>query len=198
MAKKTRKEADKKQHDEVSGDSKRKNKFIVIGVIVAVVAAIAFYGYRLDNTIDSSFASIDGITCETKEYSTFHVHAHLDIFVDGHPLTVPEGVGFGVARNKVPPVTECLYWLHTHKPDGIIHIESPQTHNFTLGQFFDVWKSTSGGAPPTNEEPIIHVNGDLVTTKLNETPLNAHDEIVLVYGNPPPNIPTFYQFPEGL
>ena len=190
MAKKTRKEADKKQHDEVSGDSKRKNKFIVIGVIVAVVAAIAFYGYRLDNTVDSSFASIDGITCETKEYSIFHVHAHLDIFVDGHPLSVPAGIG--IEDNK------CLYWLHTHKPDGIIHIESPQSRNFTLGQFFDVWKSSSGGVPPTNEEPIIHVNGDLVTTKLNETPLNAHDEIVLVYGNPPPNIPTFYQFPEGL
>src|SRR5437879_1481721 len=191
MAKKTKNKTDKKQHDEVSGDSKRKNKFIVIGVIVAVVAAIAFYGYKLDNTVDNSFASIDGIACETKEYSIFHVHTHLDIFVDGHPLTVPAGIG--IEDNK------CLYWLHTHQPDGIIHIESPQTRNFTLGQFFDMWKSSSsGGVPPTNEEPIIHVNGDLVATKLNETPLNAHDEIVLVYGNPPPNIPTFYQFPEGL
>ena len=69
MAKKTRNKTDKKQHDEVSGDSKRKNKFIVIGVIVAVVAAIAYYGYKLDNTVDSSFASVDGIACETKEYS---------------------------------------------------------------------------------------------------------------------------------
>jgi len=28
--------------------------------------------------------------------------------------------------------------------------------------------------------------------------MSAHDEIVLVYGNVPQNMPSFYQFPEGL
>jgi hypothetical protein len=90
----------------------------------------------------------------------------------------------------------CLYWLHTHTPDGVIHIESPQERGFTLGQFFGIWKSTSTGLPPS-EDPVVYVNGHVVTTSLKDTPLHAHDEIALVYGNPPTNIPAFYQFPEG-
>jgi hypothetical protein len=189
MAKKIKKQVDGKQPSEAARPSKHKNKFIIIGIIAAVVASIAYVSYRQDSTIDTGFATIDGIPCETQEYLTFHVHAHLDIFVGGDPLTVPAGVGI--------PNNACLYYLHTHTPDGVIHIESPKEQGFTLGQFFDIWRSTSTGFPPANEEPVIHVNGNLVTTKLNDTPLHPHDEIVLVYGNPPATIPAFYQFPEG-
>jgi len=79
----------------------------------------------------------------------------------------------------------------------VIHIESPKERDFTLGQFFDIWRSTGKGIPPADKEPTIYVNGNQTTTKLNDTPLHAHDEIVLVYGNPPSRIPAFYQFPEG-
>ena len=188
MVKKIRKEAEGKE-PEPSRPSKHRNKFIIIGIIAAVVATIAYVSYRQDNTISSGFAAVNGIPCETHEYFTFHVHTHLDIFVGGGPLTVPAGIG--IEDNT------CLYWLHTHTPDGVIHIESPKEQNFTLGQFFDIWRSTSKDIPPTDKEPTIYINGNLVATKLNEIPLNAHDEIVLVYGNPPPNIPAFYQFPEG-
>jgi len=179
--------ADKKPHDDI-GKKSQKNKFIIMCIVAAVVATIAFASYKLDNTVDNGFSLVDGIPCETTEFSTYHIHAHLDIFVNNQPLTIPAFIG--IEDNT------CLYWLHTHKTDGIIHIESPQTHDFSLGQFFDMWKSTNTGMPPSNE-PIIYVNGNVVTTKLKDTPLNAHDEIVLVYGNPPSNIPTFYQFPEG-
>jgi hypothetical protein len=173
-----------------SGDpgKKSKNKFIIIGIIAAVVATIAFVSYKLDNTVDSSSSLVDGIPCETTEFFTYHIHVHLDIFVNGQSHSVPAFIGIND--------NTCLYWLHTHKDDGIIHIESPQTHDFSLGQFFDIWKSTSNGMPPS-DEPIIYVNGNVVTTKLKDTALNAHDEIVLVYGNPPPNIPKSYEFPEG-
>jgi hypothetical protein len=179
--------ADKKPHDDI-GKKSQKNKFIVIGLVAAVVATIAFVSYKLDNPIDNGFSLVDGIPCETTEFTTYHIHAHLDIFVNGQSLTVPQSIG--IEDNT------CLYWLHTHKTDGIIHIESPQPRDFSLGQFFDIWKSTKTGMPPS-DEPLIYVNGNVVTTKLKDTPLNAHDEIVLVYRNPPSNIPTFYQFPEG-
>ena len=189
MTKKIRKEAEGKQPDGSSRPSKHKNKFIIIGIIAAVVASIAYVSYRQDNPTDNSLATIDGIPCETQEYLTFHVHAHLDIFVGGDPLTVPAGVGIND--------NTCLHWLHTHKTDGVIHIESPKERDFTLGQFFDIWRSTGKGIPPADKEPTIYVNGNQTTTKLNDTLLHAHDEIVLVYGNPPSRIPAFYQFPEG-
>lgn len=189
MVKKKDKDSKKEQPETSATSFMHRNKLIAIGVIAAIVAGIAYYSYKLDTTIDTEFAAIDGIPCETKEYVTFHIHTHLDVFVDGHALTVPALIGI--------KDSSCLYWLHTHTGDGIMHIESPKNLNFTLNQFLDIWRTT-GTNPPPNSEPIIYINGQVVSTNLSETNLNSHDEIVLVYGNPPPNIPAFYQFPQGL
>ncbi|MDE1829021.1 MAG: hypothetical protein KGI25_01735 [Thaumarchaeota archaeon] len=186
MAKKPKDES-KKAPDKTP--SKSKNKLIAIGIIAAIIAGAAYFLHKSDNTVDSGYASIDGIPCETQEYSTFHIHAHLDTFVNGQHVTVPQYVG--IEDNK------CLYWLHTHDNSGIIHIEAPQQQNFTLSQFIDVWKNTGSTQPPSGD-PIIFVNGQEVSTNLANTQLNAHDEIAIVYGQTPPNIPSFYQFPEGL
>ncbi len=189
MDKKKDKHRDKEQPEIGAKSFKHKNKLIAMGVIVAIVAGIAFYLHKSDNTVDTSFSLIDGIPCETQEYGTFHIHAHLDVFVNGNAYPVPALIG--IEDNT------CLYWLHTHSTDGIMHIEAPQAQDFTLGQFLDVWKST-GNTPPPSGDPIIYVNGQVVSTTPATTKLNAHDEVVLVYGNPPSNILKFYQFPEGL
>jgi hypothetical protein len=179
-----------KKHNDEKRPRKTKNKIIAIAIVAAIVATLAIVSYKLDNnTKASNFPLVDAIECDTTEYTVFHIHAHLDIFVDSQPLTVPAFIG--IEDNT------CLYWLHTHTPNGVIHIESPQERGFTLGQFFDIWQSTSTGMPPSGIEPIIYVNGQAVTTSLKDTPLHIHDEIVLVYGTPPTNIPSFYQFPEG-
>ena len=179
----------KEPHTETSSN-KHRNKMIVIAITSVIMASVAIISYKLDNTTTSSIQTIDSIGCGGMEYSVFHIHAHLDIFVSGQPIIVPASIG--IKDNT------CLYWLHTHKSDGMIHIEAPKLQNFSLGEFIDIWRSTSTGLPPTNENPVIYVNGQVVTTSLKDTPLNAHDEIVLVYGNPPSYIPRFYQFPEGL
>jgi len=187
MAKKINKDGDKKVPD--NKGSKNKNKLIAIGIIAAIGAGVAYYLHESDNTVDTTYAVIDGIPCETQEYTTFHIHAHLDVFVNGQHTTVPQYIGIMDSK--------CLYWLHTHDNSGIMHIESPLQQNFTLNQFLDVWRTTSTSATPSGE-PIIFVNGQEVSTKLSDTQLNAHDEIAIVYGQAPPNIPSFYQFPEGL
>ncbi|MBI3639584.1 MAG: hypothetical protein HY223_04625 [Thaumarchaeota archaeon] len=179
-----------KKHNDEKRPRKTRNKIIAIAIIAAIVATLVVALSKLDNTKADNTVLIDGIECDTTEYVTFHVHAHLDIFVDSHPLTVPAFIG--IENNN-----HCLYWLHTHSTDGVIHIESPKERGFTLGQFFDIWQSTSKGMPPNDQDPIIYVNGKVVTTSLKDTPLYAHDEITLVYGNPPINMPSFYQFPEG-
>ena len=77
-------------------------------------------------------APIDGIHCDVQEGAVEHIHAHLQLFDRGRALVVPEDIG-------IPNGGACLYWLHTHAEDGIIHIESPVRRTFTLGEFFDVW-----------------------------------------------------------
>src|SRR4051794_11178112 len=48
-----------------------------------------------------------GLAPELYEPLTYHVHPHLDIYVNGKPLTVPAGIGInvhdpGVKSGKVP------------------------------------------------------------------------------------------------
>src|SRR5579859_2488454 len=37
-----------------------------------------------------------GLVPETYEHLTYHVHAHLDIFVNGKPVVVPAGIGIDI------------------------------------------------------------------------------------------------------
>lgn len=177
----------KKDKDSPVKPTKGKNKLVMLGIIVAIIAGVAYAVYRSDNTVDSNFATIDGIPCETQEYTTFHIHAHMDIFSNGQHVGIPAQIGLE---------NTCLYWLHTHTSDGIIHIESPKQKDFTVGQFFNIWKATNKGFP-TSGTPEIFVNGNLVSTSMSDTVMHAHDEIVLAYGDVPQNMPSFYQFPEG-
>src|SRR5690348_15689931 len=74
---------------------------------------------------------IVGISCDEMEGSRIHIHQHLAIYDHGKPVAIPSNVGRPLQR-------ACLYWVHTHTPDGIIHIESPATRTFTLGDFFTI------------------------------------------------------------
>jgi len=133
---------------------------------------------------------IAGIRCERQEYGNFHIHAHLDIFIDGKPQAVPESIGI-IDRT-------CLYWMHTHDPSGIIHIEAPETRAFMLAQFFEIWKSTAKGVPATKEALKIYVNGKRVNGRLEQVEIGPLAEIALVYGKEPAAIPSSYDFSKNL
>ncbi|SMH71256.1 hypothetical protein [Candidatus Nitrosotalea okcheonensis] len=178
----------KKIKEEKSNTKKRNGKIIVLLVMTGVIVGIVYAGYMSNNASPSAAPAVDGIECNTSEITTFHIHAHLDFYVNSNHLTVPERIG--IVDNK------CLYWLHTHDSSGVIHIESPKSQEFTLGQFMDIWKA-SGDFPIYGATAKIFVNGQLVNTSSNDTKINKHDEIALVYGNVPPAIPSFYQFDPG-
>ena len=162
-----------------------------IGIGYAVVSSKALSG--------SSAAAlpIDGIQCNNVEQLVFHNHAHLDIFINGQPYKVPSQIGI---------TGRCFYWLHTHDESGVIHIESPVVKNYTLGQFFDIWNKTSsnnqifGDIANGKNIPTVYVNGKKLSSGVNykDIKLNQHDEIAIIYGKPPANIPSTYNFAEGL
>src|SRR5438105_14556795 len=76
--------------------------------------------------------TIKGISCDAQEGQRIHIHQHLAIFDHGKRVLVPQYIG-------IPQAAHCIYWLHTHTPDGIIHVEAPLDRSFTLGDFFAVW-----------------------------------------------------------
>ncbi|MBI4895046.1 MAG: hypothetical protein HY831_01000 [Candidatus Aenigmarchaeota archaeon] len=157
--------------------------YAVIAVIILIVIGLGVFFLTQPKS-----DSLDVIPCNNMEQNGFHIHAHLDIFVDGQLYTVPAGIGI---------TNTCLYWLHTHDYSGIIHIEAPSKRTFMLGQFLDIWKKSSVDSTMPIGSPIAYVNGKDVSVDYRNIELNSHDEIALVYGKAPKVVPSSYDFPPG-
>lgn len=135
---------------------------------------------------------VDGIKCLPSEQVVYHIHAHLQVFVDGQPRQLPGGIGIiEPAAQQTPEgpffgATRCYYWLHTHTADGIIHIESPTQRIYTLGQFFDEWRQalSSNSVAGAHGTVTAYVDGKLWTKDPRAIPLVSHAEIQLEVGGP--------------
>jgi hypothetical protein len=151
--------------------------------------------------------SVDGIPCGATEMLTFHIHAHLTIFVTGAARKVPAGIGIAPPRTvqNVPGygsfVTggSCFAWLHTHAADGIVHIEAPSPETYTLGNFFDVWGEplSSDQVGPAHGAVTAFFNGKVWTGDPRAIPLQKHAQIQLMVGKPLVE-PVQVTFPNGL
>jgi hypothetical protein len=135
---------------------------------------------------------VDGIRCPQTEQLVYHIHAHLQVYVDGQPRQLPGGIGIiqPVAQptqyGPAYAATRCYYWLHTHTADGIIHIESPIHRIFTLGDFFDEWRQPlSAHVVATAQGPVVaFVNGKRWTGSPRDIPLLPHAVIQISVGTP--------------
>jgi hypothetical protein len=141
-----------------------------------------------------------GLTPLGQEGQVLHIHQHLDIFVDGKHVTVPQFSGIKLNKEgNLDFITE----LHTHATDGIIHLESPVAQSYSLGQFFGAWglnlsSNCIGGLCSPPGQIKFYVNGNQITGNPVRLVLQQHDEIAIVYGKPPATIPSSYNWPAGL
>jgi hypothetical protein len=137
-----------------------------------------------------------GLTPLTEEGQVVHIHQHLDVYVEGRKVTVPDGIGIAADRGFISD-------LHTHDATGIMHVESPTVQSFSLGQYFAVWgvplsakcigslceKSAKGEAcvgaacgGSSAKELRVWVDGAPVTADPTRIVLAEHQEIVIAYG----------------
>jgi hypothetical protein len=138
--------------------------------------------------------TIDGVQCNSNEQLAYHHHIHLAIFVNGQPRPVPLGIGMVppalVQKSSTGDFAEgsqtCIYWLHVHAQDGIVHIESPVAKNYLLTQVFDIWgqplSSTRIGS--NTGHVTATVNGKPWTGDPGQIPLTEDAQIVLNLGGP--------------
>jgi hypothetical protein len=155
-----------------------------------------------------------GLTPETHEFVFLHVHAHLDVFVNGTPVVVPAGIGIDIRNPAVrrfkapdgsigyggisPPCAKpCISPLHTHFTDGILHTEAKQNQFNTLGEFFTEWSvrlnPTCVGGYCKPAAPItIYVDGKPETGDPRKITLEDRREIAIVIGSPPAKIPSTF------
>jgi hypothetical protein len=156
-----------------------------------------------------------GLKPQPKEFLAVHVHAHLDVFVDGTRVTVPAGIGIQISDPAVRSMAlpdgsmsyggialcndPCISPLHTHDTSGILHTETATARSNTLGEFFTEWGVTLDRtcvatycSPATNI--AIFVDGAPVTTDPRAIELTDHREIAIVIGTPPAQIPATADF----
>jgi hypothetical protein len=144
-----------------------------------------------------SGAPVDGITCrKTMQQNVgYHIHVHVSIFVNGVQERLPAGAGIVPPRTytQIPgglfvdnSTSSCLYWLHVHANDGIIHVEAPTKQTFTLGQFFDVWGQPLGPdqVGPARGPVVAFQDGKRFSGNPRDIPLLSQSVVQLSVGTP--------------
>src|SRR5579859_2944307 len=140
-----------------------------------------------------------GLDVLPREALAFHIHQRMAMLVNGKFLAIPAGIGID---SHLKFITE----LHTHDSSGIIHVEAPAPHKFTLGQFFDVWglrftKDCPGGfCTDGNKKVRVWTDGKPVKGDPRKVVLTEHLSIVVAYGTLKSvhmPIPKHFPFPPG-
>lgn len=180
----------KRDNSYFAADRRRKKKSMMIIIpIIAGIAAVAAAGAFLYKPTQA--AAISGVECNRGEQLNHHIHSHLDVFVDGQKEQIPANVG-------ILNSPSCLYWLHTHSSNSVIHIEAPIERNFTLGQFLDIWEQTRDSAgffdSVSGMNATAYVDGNPVEGNYRDVELTSLAEIALVYGEAPDEIPRDFDF----
>jgi hypothetical protein len=155
-----------------------------------------------------------GLVPEYFEHLTFHVHSHLDVFINGARVTVPAGVGINIHDPGVHKSGKgnslaygyikrckrrCISPLHTHDTTGLLHTETATISPNRLGQFFIEWGVRLTPSCVAHycrpRTPIaIYVNGKREHGDPRTLQLSNHREIAIVIGKPPSQIPSSYDF----
>lgn len=168
-----------------------------VGAVVVIVAAIIAgsvlgnkYVQANSNTSRSTtlasdnpaYPVVDDIACQTNEQLAYHVHAHLSIYINGKSYALPATIGIASDQS-------CYYWLHTHRTDGVIHIESPNANKYSLGTFFRMWRGhfSSLGYPSqlsSTDGWQVYVNGKPFSGDFHSIQLDAHELITMAYHSP--------------
>jgi hypothetical protein len=135
---------------------------------------------------------VDGVQCQSAEQVAYHIHARLQVVVNGDARRIPLGIGVvepQLSQTDTGPLagaTQCYYWLHTHATDGIVHIESPTKKPYTLGTFFAIWgqplSRTQVG--PAKGDVTAFVNGKKYSGALSTIELSEHEVVQLDVGEP--------------
>jgi hypothetical protein len=155
-----------------------------------------------------------GLEPAPQEYHVNHVHAHLDVFIDGKAILVPAGIGINIEDPEVIYFADvrsyggievcdqpCISPLHTHDESGIIHTESNDPEPHTLGQFFVEWgvelSETCVGEHCAPTQVAVYIGGEPYEGDPRAIELTDQKVIVIVVGTPPAVIPSTADFSDA-
>lgn len=152
-----------------------------------------------NTSLQTRLASVN-LTGLPQEALAFHIHQHLDMYINGKHVKLPAFIG--IARDSSSPSGFIVTEMHTHKNDGIIHVESAKDLKYQLKQLFGEWgvRITSkclGSFKGSCNNLQWWVNGKKQVGDPGELVLKPHLEIAITLGKPPANVPKSFNFPAG-
>jgi hypothetical protein len=194
---------------------RRRQLVWIAGITVAVAAGVFFFTNRNDTSSPPPGALPGELTTEAPwpanaaksaaratalglppEGTTMHEHANVQIFVHGQNERIPTDIG-------IDPSAGTIQSIHTHDDTGLVHLESSESREFTLGEFFGVWgvrftPSCLGAYCNDGDNRLqVFVDGDEVTDNLQDVQLDDQTVIVVTYGTAaelPDPIPSTFDF----
>ena len=111
-----------------------------------------------------------------------HIHPHLSLIIDGKPATVPANIGIDPSLWQDHSLDHYgmtgMAPLHTHKDDGVIHVESYKDQDYTLGEFLDIGgmqfngynvKVTVDGNPVSDYRNHVFKDGEQIVMDITTT-----------------------------
>ena len=135
----------------------------LVGVLAAALLVAACSGTDKDgvpvtNPVGGFGENVGAVSCDSGGHdAAYHIHSQLTIKLpDGSTAEVPPNIGIN---------QNCMYWLHTHEPDGKLHVEAPDETLATLADFLEIWRrSTNPTIPNAVNAGLaeIRVMGELV------------------------------------
>jgi hypothetical protein len=184
---------------------------VLVLLVVAVVAVPAALGAGTPSWPAPKDAMartrLAGLVPEVNEHLQYHVHSHLDVFVNGKHVVVPAGIGIdttskAVQHGQLPDgstayggITKCpkvcISPLHTHADLGVLHTETSKPTPNRLGQFFTEWgvRLDRHCVDRYCSGVRIYVNGNQYSGDPRKILLTDREEIAIVIGTAPKTIP---------
>lgn len=146
---------------------KAQNGHVVLSMLMGVIFML-YFSMMLQTVPElSGQAPVEN---KTGNKIIMHTHSSLNVTVNGDFLLVPNGVGinstlwndhsldkFGTERKSTTfgTISPAMSPLHTHDSSGLIHVESTEYRNYTLGDFLNIW-----GLPLEGKKVSLVVGGN--------------------------------------
>lgn len=110
-----------------------KNILIISGIAILLLIGGVWWSNSLQSS-DTDTISTRGV----------HWHPQLTIYVNNERQDVPANIGIGTQYASMPTFDQSMRMtaMHTHEPDGTIHLEFPgrvTREDTTLSNFFAIW-----------------------------------------------------------
>lgn len=110
---------------------------------------------------------------------SYHAHTLLSVYRNGEQVPVPVNMGFSPDGSHSS--------LHTHTPDGVIHMEADDPYPYQVGHIFTVWgvaleaDRLGGDTADGTNKVHVYVNGE-PSPDGPATVVKDGDNVVVAFG----------------